>query len=59
MFWFNVGGLEIPSTGQQAKVYDSCDHKYGKLSFKPQGVIKDMSLSAVTKPIVGVSKADC
>jgi hypothetical protein len=54
-----MGGLETPSIGQQAKVYYSCDYKYGKLSFKPQGVRKDMSLFAVTKPIFGVSKADC
>ena len=59
MFCVTMGGLEITSTGLQAKVYYSCDYKYEKLSFKLQGVRKDTSLFAVTKPIFGVSKADC
>jgi hypothetical protein len=54
-----MGGVEIPPTGQQAKAYYSCDYKYEKLSLKPQGVRKDMCLFAVTKPIFGVSRADC
>jgi hypothetical protein len=54
-----MGGLEIPSTGQQAKLYYPCVYKYEKLSFKPHCVRKQKSLFAVTKPIFGVSKSDC
>jgi len=54
-----MGGLEITSKGQKTKVYYSCDYTHENLSFKPQGVKKDMSLFAVTKPIFGVSEANC